>query len=283
MRFKKEYHYLVAGLPELLLDEGRLKVGSGDLKSGFQQHLDSKDFDLVECLFLKFDNTNLLSLLKKQSFEFDTRGNFSRDLLEEQIKESDGTLPPYMNCFIDSFKADERQNPDMSWENILENYFYQYLAKVDNEFLRDWFTFQVNTKNIISALICRKYDLQMENQLIGHNDINENLMRSNARDFGLAQEFPEIEKILAAFESDTLLQREKALDVLNWQWIDEHVFFHYFSIERLIGFMLQFAMVERWMGLDREEGELMFNKLLERLGRSFELPDEFKLQSINRK
>jgi hypothetical protein len=283
MRIRKEYHYLVAGLPELLLDEGRLKVGLGDLKTEFQRDLDSHDIELVNCLFLKFDNSNILNLLQKKDFEFDSRGNFSRELIEAQIKESDGALPWYMNRFIDCFKADDRGNPDMSWDNILETYFYQHLAKIDNAFLRDWFTFQLNTKNVISALICRRYNLQMEHQLIDHNDINENLLRSNARDFGIAQEFPEIEKIITAFESGTLLQREKALDILNWQWIDENVFFHYFSIERLLGFMLQFAMVERWMGLDRKEGELMFNKLLERLGKSFELPDEFRLQSINRK
>ena len=127
MRLKKEYHYLVAGLPDLLLDEGRLKVNLGELKSELQQHVDREDFKLIECLFLEFDNANLLNLLKKKNFDFDFRGNFSQDQLEAQIKETDGSLPSYMNRFIESFKTDDRTNPEVSWENILENYFSRYL------------------------------------------------------------------------------------------------------------------------------------------------------------
>jgi len=283
MRPKTEYHFLVAGLPDLILDEGRLKVSLGDLKSELQQHVNVADFKLIEYLFLEFDNANLLNLLKKNDFEFDLRGNYSQEILEGQLKEIDGSLPTYMNKFIESFKADDRPGPDISWENILENYFYQYLINTDNAFLRSWYIYQLNKKNVISALVCKRFDMPMEKQLIGSNDINDSLQRSNARDFGITQEFPEIEKILGAFESETLLLREKALDLIDWQWIDENVFFHYFTIERLIAFMLQFAMVERWMGLDSDEGKLMFNKLLEQLGKSFVLPDEFKLQSINRK
>jgi hypothetical protein len=283
MRIKRNYHYLVAGLPELLLDEGRMKATLIELKSEFEQNIDQSDFELVKYLFLKFDNANLLNLLKKRDFEFDKRGAFSQELLEEQIKEQTGLLPQYMNFFIEDFMSDRRENIEISWENILEGYFYQHLIGTGNAFLRDWFTFRLNTKNVIAALVCRQYGLRMENQLIGNSEIIESLLRSNARDFGIVQDFPEIDKILTAWESDTLLQREKALDMINWQWIDEQTFFHYFTIEKLIGFLLQFEMVERWMNLDRKEGEKMFNQLLDQLGRSFELPDEFKLQSINRK
>jgi len=283
MRIKRNYYYLVAGLPELLLDEGKMKTSLHDLKIEFQHNVHPDDFELVKYMFLKYDNSNLLNLLKKNSFEFDERGDFSQEVLEEQIKEQDGTLPQYMNQFITSFKDEQREDAETSWEIILEDFFYQYLASINNEFLRDWFTFQLNTKNVISALVCRQYELKMENQLIGDSDINSNLLRSNARDFGLGQEFPEIDKVFSAWETESLLKREKALDVINWQWIDEHTFFHYFTIERVIGFLLQFDMVERWMGLDREEGEKLFNQLLDQLGRSYELPDEFKLQSISRK
>jgi hypothetical protein len=283
MRIKRNYYYLVAGLPDLLLDEGRMKIDMYTLKTEFQHDIHPDDFELVKYLYLKYDNQNLLNLLEKKTFDFDKRGNYLQENLEEQIKEQDGSLPQYMNLFIDSFKNDRQDDAETSWEIVLEKYFYQYLSKLDNEFLNDWFVFQLNTKNVLSAQVCRQFDLRIENQLIGDSEINSNLQRSNARDFGIGQDFPEIEKILSAWESDTLLNREKAIDMINWQWIDEHTFFHYFSIERILGFLLQFEMVERWMGLDRSEGEKMFNLLLDQLGRSYELPNEFKLQSITKK
>jgi hypothetical protein len=283
MELKRNYHYIVAGLPDLLLDESRTKLSLFQLKNELKPGLHPDDGKLADMLFLRYDNDNLLNLLEKNDFEFDTRGNFPQEIMEEQIKEQDGTLPGYMNRFIEEFKSGQTENPELTWEIVLERYFYAYLTGVNNEFLKDWFTYQMNKRNVLSALICRQHNLLMEHQLVGESDITEALMRSNARDFGLSNEFPEMEKILSAWESQTLLAREKALDMLDWQWIEDHTFFHYFTIEKIIGFMLMYAMVERWMTLDKTEGEKLFAKFLDHIGSSFVLPDEFNIQTIKRK
>jgi hypothetical protein len=283
MELKRNYHYLVAGLPDLLLDETRSKLSLVQLANELKPGLHPNDIKLVDLLFLQHDNDNLLNLLQKNDFEFDTRGIYAQDVLEEQIKEQDGTLPQYMNSFIEEFKTGQIENPELTWEIVLERYFYAYLTTSGNDFVRDWFTYRMNKKNVITALICRQHDLVMEHQLIGESDFTEALMRSNARDFGLSNEFEELEKILSAWESQSLLAREKALDNIDWQWIEEHTFFHYFTIEKVIGFLLMYAMVERWMKLDKAEGEKLFNKFLEALGKSFVLPDEFNIQTIKRK
>jgi hypothetical protein len=283
LKSKKEYFYLVAGLPEILLDESKLKVTASELRNDWQEQINSKDFELVEVLFRKYDNYNLLNLLLKNGKAFDERGNYSLDFLEDQVKEPVSTLPAYMSEFIIDFKADNREDAAKSWENILEERFYDYLLSLENDFLRNWYEFMLNFNNALTGLNCRKHKLNMEPQMIGNNYIVENILRSNARDFGLGQDFPEIDQIIAAWESKNLLEREKALDMIKWNWIDENVFFHYFTIERLLGFLLQLEMVERWMNLDRDEGERLFRELLEKLGSSYELPEEFALQQVTRK
>jgi len=47
--------------------------------------------------------------------------------------------------------------------------------------------------------------------------------------------------------------------------------------------MLQLEIVERWMLLDNKEGEKMVQDLLRKLVKSYELPEDFKLQYITRK
>jgi len=109
------------------------------------------------------------------------------------------------------------------------------------------------------------------------------ISRSSTNDFGLHQEFPEIEKILQAWQHDTIIERERYLDQFKWQWIDDQIFFHYFTIERLLGFLLQMEMVERWIKLDETTGQKMFDQLLGNMNKEYELPEEFNLQYVKRK
>lgn len=281
--FKQNYYYLVAGLPDLLLDEGRTKVTVSDLRDEVESQLDPGDYRMMQVLFLKYDNTNLLNLLQKNNAPFREAGIYSQDFLEEQIKEPDDRIHGYLRRFIEQYKADEREDAGEPWENILETYFFNFLLSLNNDFIRSWYELQLNMNNIIAALNCKKHNIPMEHQLIGDNYVVQAILRSNARDFGLTQDLPEIEPILSAWENNNMLEREKALDLFRWNWIDEHTFFHFFTIEKVFGFMLQLEMVERWMELDREEGERMFRELLDKLGRNFEMPAEFELQYVKRK
>lgn len=283
LKSKKEYFYLVAGLPDILLDESKLKVTAAEVRNDWQEQIDPEDFELVEVLFRKYDNYNLLNLLLKNGKAFDERGNYSLEFLEDQVKEPVSTLPEYLSEFIIDFKADNREGTSKSWENIMEERFFEYLLTIENDFLREWHELILNLGNVLTGLNCRKHKLSMEPQMVGNNYIVENILRSNARDFGLGQDFPEVDQVIVAWESKNLLEREKALDMIKWLWIDENVFFHYFTIERLLGFLLHLEMVERWMKLDRDEGERLFRELLKKLGNSYELPEEFNLQQVTRK
>ncbi len=284
MLFKQQYYYLVAGLPDLLLDEGRQKGTLAFFKSEFENNLDGEDYDLVKLLFLKYDNDNLINLLAQKYRGFIEYANYPRDVLEEEMKQPDDRILPYLSHFIEKFKADEHAIEGASWETELENDFYDYLLTSQNDFLRDWFTFEMNLRNVTTGLACRDHEMDADTELIGDNAIAHQIKRSNAGDFGLAQEFPEVEKILSIWQTSlTLTEREKALDQVRWDWIEDRTFFHYFTIERLLAFLLRLEMVERWMQLDEESGKKMFEKLLESLGKEFSLPEEFGLQYVKRK
>jgi len=283
MLFKENYHYLVAGLPDILLDEGRHKSSLAFFKAEFQNNLQPEDWALLNILFLKYDNANLLNLLLKKKNTFDDLGTYSHDFLQEQIKEPDHRIASYLKNFILKFKSGELETSGASWENELENDFYNFLNTTKNEFLKSWFAYTMNLQNITTALACRNHNMPIENQLIGNNIITEKIRHSNAGDFGLLQEFPEVEKILHIWQNETIIEREKALDMLKWDWIDNALFFHYFTIERIIGFTLQLEMVERWIKLDEETGSKLFDQLLSNMNKGYEIPAEFGLLYNKRK
>ncbi len=80
-----KYYYLVAGLPELTLEDSKLSYTVADFKTEIYTGLSVSDQKLIDLFYLKFDNANVLKLLKDKEAAIDTRGNFSAEELAEYI------------------------------------------------------------------------------------------------------------------------------------------------------------------------------------------------------
>ncbi len=52
--------------------------------------------------------------------------------------------------------------------------------------------------------------------------------------------------------------REKKVDLLKWEWLEEHTFFKPFDIESVFAYLLKLEMIERWVMLDKATGEKDF-------------------------
>jgi uncharacterized protein YlaN (UPF0358 family) len=271
---KRNYYCLVAGLQDITIDVHKLQFSQQAFRQELKVELHPDDYEQVEKLFLLHDNANLLNLLLKTGKPFDEKGNFSQEKLEENIKEPHD-LPEYMNAFITAFKNKEPLMPDLSPENELTTLFFDQMLKLDNDFLRDWFAFELNLRNIIIALSARKHEIPYEYQIIGTGEISNIIRKSHARDFGLSAEIDFMEDLANIVRNDNVQEREKAIDELRWKYLDEVTFFEYFTIEKVLAFTIKLGMVERWLGIDKDHGNEMFKKLLKELQSSYQLPESF--------
>lgn len=270
----RNYYYLVAGLPDIIIEQSKIALTVADFKQELINHLHPDDIELVEMLFLQADNRNVLNILMKIVSDFDFSGRYNFDEIEEGIKEPE-IFPEYLSLFVSNFKSGNPIDPEMSWENQLTTLYYDYVLKTRNSFLREWYLFELNLKNTLIALNGRRLKLRFDNQLIGSNIVVESIRKSNARDLGLANEFPLVEKLLQISEISNLLEREKAIDLLRWNYLDELNTFNYFTIEMILGYVIKLGIVERWMKLDKKTGEQMFKQFLVDLEKSYEFPKEF--------
>jgi hypothetical protein len=271
---KRNYYCLVAGLQDITIDVHKLQFSQQAFRQELKVELHPDDYEQVEKLFLLHDNANLLNLLLKTGKPFDEKGNFSQEKLEENIKEPHD-LPEYMNAFITAFKNKEPLMPDLSPENELTTLFFDQMLKLDNDFLRDWFAFELNLRNIIIALSARKHEIPYEYQIIGTGEISNIIRKSHARDFGLGAEIDFMEDLANIVRNDNVQEREKAIDELCWKYLDEVTFFEYFTMEKVLAFTIKLGMVERWLGIDKDHGNEMFKKLLKELQSSYQLPESF--------
>ena len=80
-----KYYYLVAGLPELTLEDSKLSYTVADFRTELYPALSEDDKRLIDLFYLKFDNANVLKLLKDKDAAIDPRGNYSAEELTEYI------------------------------------------------------------------------------------------------------------------------------------------------------------------------------------------------------
>lgn len=99
---------------------------------------------------------------------------------------------------------------------------------------------------------------------------------SSARDFGLSGEVDVFESLVKISEITELVEREKKLDALRWNWMEEAIFFDYFTVERIFAFLLKLEMIERWISLDKERGNQLFRSIIESLKNEVQIPAEFR-------
>ncbi|MHC1775041.1 MAG: DUF2764 family protein [Lentimicrobium sp.] len=274
---RQNYYYLVAGLPDITIEQGKLQAGTAEFREELKSGLTRADYSLLELLFLEEDNRNLLSVLLKENRTLSPDGVFPPEMLADEVKEP-VLLKPYMKLFVESYRAETRLYPNLSYENELATLFYGELLTSKNEFLQEWFSFELNLKNVMLVLAARKNGIQFEHQVIGDNPVAEIIRKSNARDLGLSAEWPWIEKVLQINESEDILAREKAIDLLRWNYLDELNTFNYFTVEVLMAYYIKLGIIERWLRLDFATGEGLFRRLLGELQNSYEFPNEFSVK-----
>lgn len=275
------YYCLVAGLPDLSLEDGKLNYTVANFKSELYPELSEKDKKLIDLFYLKFDNANLLKLLNDKEAAMDAEGNYSSDellALISSVREGDAPdkkYPSYLYEFIAAYlalPADELYRA----EDMLATYYYDYAMGCDNKFVSSWFEFNLNINNILAALAARKYKMDVAQIIVGQTDVSEMVRTSNARDFGLTEMLDYFEPVLRISEIDELVEREKKIDLLKWNWMEDAVFFNYFTVERIFVFLLKLEMIGRWISMDKEKGSELFRQIIDKLKNEVQIPEEFR-------
>ena len=78
----RSYYYLVAGLPDIILDITKKGLTLGAFIDDVSEQIHENDVLILSLFRLPFDNKNLVNLLGKQEKEFDERGNVRADEIE---------------------------------------------------------------------------------------------------------------------------------------------------------------------------------------------------------
>ncbi len=274
---KRNYYYLIAGFPDILIDQKKLPFPLIKLKQELEYHLHPSDFRLVEYLFLPYDNSNFLNILLKNNVDFNPLGNYTEDFFTYEIKEPEH-LPEYMKKFLAAYREENPLFPNLSFENQLTWLYFDFMLEQKNKFLNEIFTAFRNIKNIFAIYNSREFGFNIENQMIGNYELTEAAKRTSAKDFGLAGEISHIEEIIGIHENKDILEQEISIDLLKWKYMDELNTFNYFTIEKILAYVIEFMIVDRWMNLKTDESRKVFKQVLYDLETSVEFSKDFNIR-----
>lgn len=282
--FPNYYYCLIAGLPDLILADKKLAISSTSFRQWLKTELHPADDALVSRLFLPFDHINIVNTMLQLSKPFDTRGLFDKEMIDLLVDKKElenpqlALFPAYIRETVQPLLIGDEQLNEKQLDLALLLAWYNDLENSGNSFLKLHARFEQNFRNVLVALNGRKFNMPFEHELIGDNDVTDALKKNRSRDFGLASVIEQIDSWVQLFETPGLIDRELMIDSLKWKFLDDTTFFNYFTVEKIMAFVIKLQIVERWLALDDQRGRELFTRLLADLQSEYEIPDEYKVK-----
>ena len=282
---KKNYYYLIAGLPELSLDDSKLGITVREFRELYYPELADDDRALLDLIYLSYDNANLLTLLKDKEVAIAEGGLYTSEELLGVIEAAraeetpDRRYPRYMYDFVAQMESEESAAEGIFPEDRLAQLYYAHAMSQGNVFVERWFAFNLDLNNFLTAITARRYNLDVKPLIVGDNDVAKALRTSNSRDFGSTGVMDGFEEVMRISEIDNLVERERKLDVLKWEWMEDNSFFDYFTVEKLFAFLMKIQIIERWISLDAEAGGEMLRGMIRQLKEEVKVPQEFTINN----
>jgi hypothetical protein len=143
--------------------------------------------------------------------------------------------------------------------------FYKEAAAHRLGFIREFFEFDFNVRN---------QKVRYLNQALGRDPEKDvlSLRDPEAEETGLEPEEPEFKesaRLQSILEGHDILARERGIDDLYWEKIDEITLFDYLNFDKILGMVVKMMIIRRWLILDEEAGRAMFKKLVDEVRGTF--------------
>ena len=132
-------------------------------------------------------------------------------------------------------------------------------------FIREFFRFDFDVRNQKVRYLNHALGRDAEKDVLKITD-------PEAEENGIEQEEPEFkesEKLQAILEKNDILSRERGIDDLYWDKIDELTLFDYLNFDRIMGVIVKMMIIRRWLVLNEQTGREMFKKLVDEVRGTF--------------
>jgi hypothetical protein len=255
------YYFLGTLLPELSVDQPP-EISFREFEQLLKENLSNADFAKIRALRSYYDMINLAAYWKKTPF--DPLGNLDEAGMEEALV-TRTMLPAYVFDFLDRYETDASRLHHFS--ELLAQFFQQQAGNGGLEykgFLKFYVEMERERRLVLMALRAKKLGRDLLKELQYDNPDEELIAQMLAQKDAAQYEPPEKYQDLVQLYNkycDQPLQLQKAMIQYRMEKIDEYLGLDLFSLDRILGYMIELILLEKWHKLDKQKGKEMISEL----------------------
>jgi len=174
-------------------------------------------------------------------------------------QDSARTKGPDTDAVLDEIRQQLGNSDIRTFDFLLEGFdgeslteeFYRKAAAHRNSFIRQYFLFDLGVRNAKVRYLNGRLGRPLETDVVSIS----------------AEELEFEEKSLAdaVLATDDILARERGIDKLLWNKVDEITCMDVFDIDVILGFAVKLKIVGRWLKLNPETGKELLRALVEEI------------------
>lgn len=252
------YFFLGSVLPPLKvgIEPG---ISFEELRVLFQDNLSASDLEKVKAIRTLIDLKNVQALLKKE--EIDSRGNLSEKELDEAVVNQQG-LPEALFELLNGTESVAEQLRHFSKVLIA---YYKEMEKKYRGFLQRYFRFEREWRVLIAGYRAKKLGVDAAVEL-QHEDFHDPLVaevlaQKDTPFFEFPFEYQELGEKLKEVQGNPKGQYEVMAN-FRFNRIEEEVQDHPFSLDYLLGYLVQLMIVEDAYILDEKQGNQKLSEIV---------------------
>ncbi len=246
----KDYYFLASILPELQIGyPPDISFQSFDFL--MKTNLTPEDYRQAMVMRRYYDLQNIRALWKEE--DLDPRGNYDLNELEDALVTRMG-LQDYVFSFLDKYESD-----DMRLKQFPELIAFYYQREIENAegFLKEYLVFEREWRLVLTGFRAKKQqrDILLELQ---HEDPQDDIVaqilaQKDAKSYEPPTRYGDLKVIFDEYSSRPF-ELHQALCDYRFQKIEEMYGIELFSIDRILVYLAQLIIVEKWLELDKKKG-----------------------------
>lgn len=170
--------------------------------------------------------------------------------LSREFKPGEGSCAPMLEWIRTQLGDDDIRKMDIVTDGFvperLTEEFYRKAFGSGNRFIKTFFAADLALRNAKAEYL------------------NVSLGRASGTDtIDLDTVYEDAEgKLAGIFAIEDLLERERAIDGFLWDTAEQSIVLEGFTLNRVLAIAAELCIVERWLALDRDEGQRLLHELV---------------------
>lgn len=244
------YYFLAAALPDLQIGHPP-DINFQTLLFLLKTNLTERDLCQSRVIQRYYDIQNMRAFWIGE--EFDLRGYYNENELEEVLLTESG-LPSYVYDFLGTYSELEDR---LRYFSLLVGSYYRNEIDRAQGFLKEYLLFEREWKLVLLGFRAKMMGRDLAQELQFEDPYDELIAQMMAQKDAATYEPPlsySDLKVLFEQHRDSPLELHKALCKYRFDKLESMYGVEVFSIRRILAYMAQLIIVEKWLELDKKKG-----------------------------